>query len=850
MNINFDKLQNLDKNKNIHPRDIFMSLSLENTKYEYPRDVQTEVWNKWFDNRDNKNNIIKMNTGSGKTIVGLLILQSCLNEGIGPAVYVVPDKYLVKQVCQEAEVLGINVSYDQEDKDIKGEADYHFRTGNSILVTTIHKLVNGKSVFGLRKENNIKIGSIIIDDVHSCLTTIKKQHTIFIDNKNALYRKIIEIVSADKEIKDNQSYVDILEGRSKGDSFLLPFWIWQNECSGIYDLFFDESYGNNTYNLFNIPLMRDNWKTANCVISEYGIEISLKGIPINKITEFENAKRRIFMSATLEDDSVFVTTLGLNENDLSNVISPSKADDIGERLIIYPQYFNPSITDIDIRTKLIDLSREFNVVVLVPSFERAKFWEGYGRVQTLSSRDNNIEQGINSLKSSDFKGISILVNKYDGIDLPGDCCRILVIDGIPKPGSQYDDVIISMNPDDPRIIRDRVQKIEQGMGRGVRSKSDYCGIVFMGDQLIDLMENKRGNKFFSDATLQQLNLSKKIWSQLMDDDNHPSIDDIFKILNYILERNKNWINVSKSTLSNCRYTSNINIDPVVIALRKAFEKECLFDYRSAFNFIDAAKNNLNNDEDKLTKGLLKQFMAEYKNFENPTEAQEILLSARNLNNSLTRPVQGVTFEKLTCPPSSQAIRVIEYIKKYGFSRNNYIIHVNAILNDLKFASDSSDTFEKALMNIGEALGIPSSRPEKEFGNKAPDNLFALRDSKYILVECKNETVVPAISKEDNGQLLNSVEWFKKKYQAGEQCFPVMIHNSYVFSKNASPGQDFKIMTPDLLDKFKESVNKFASSLFENGNLDNPKYVEKLLKDLYLYDKMILVKYTREYKEMD
>lgn len=43
-----------------------------------------------------------MNTGSGKTVAGLMILQSCLNEEKGPAVYVVPDNYLVAQVCEEA----------------------------------------------------------------------------------------------------------------------------------------------------------------------------------------------------------------------------------------------------------------------------------------------------------------------------------------------------------------------------------------------------------------------------------------------------------------------------------------------------------------------------------------------------------------------------------------------------------------------------------------------------------------------------------------------------------------------------------------------------------------------------
>lgn len=92
------KLANASTKKVIEPREIFMSLPQRAKEYAYPRDVQTEVWKKWFENRNQKNNIIKMNTGSGKTVVGLTILQSCLNEGKGPAVYVVPDKYLVKQV--------------------------------------------------------------------------------------------------------------------------------------------------------------------------------------------------------------------------------------------------------------------------------------------------------------------------------------------------------------------------------------------------------------------------------------------------------------------------------------------------------------------------------------------------------------------------------------------------------------------------------------------------------------------------------------------------------------------------------------------------------------------------------
>lgn len=77
--IDFKKIIDENKVNNIiNPREIFMSLP--NKKYDYPRDVQTEVWQQWMGKRDEKDVIIKMNTGSGKTIVGLIILMSCIRE--------------------------------------------------------------------------------------------------------------------------------------------------------------------------------------------------------------------------------------------------------------------------------------------------------------------------------------------------------------------------------------------------------------------------------------------------------------------------------------------------------------------------------------------------------------------------------------------------------------------------------------------------------------------------------------------------------------------------------------------------------------------------------------------------
>ena len=179
------RLSGNSKPLSIEPREIFMSLPQRAKGYEYPRDVQSEVWRKWFDVRDEKNCIIKMNTGSGKTVVGLLILQSCLNEGKGPAVYAVPNKYLVDQVCNEAKMLGIRTSTDRD--------NYLYNENKAILVTTIHAIVNGRSVFGMNPSPIYPIGSIIIDDVHACLDTISEQFSVKIPYNHELYKEIIQL---------------------------------------------------------------------------------------------------------------------------------------------------------------------------------------------------------------------------------------------------------------------------------------------------------------------------------------------------------------------------------------------------------------------------------------------------------------------------------------------------------------------------------------------------------------------------------------------------------------------------------------------------------------------------------
>lgn len=853
MPINFSKLVPSANQTGLEPRDIFMALPNKDKRYGYPRDVQTEVWKQWFAQRDNKNIIIKMNTGSGKTVVGLTILQSCLNEGKGPAVYIVPDNYLVAQVCSEAHRLGIRVACDKFDKTgkriEKGEDNYFFTNKKAILVANVHKLVNGKSIFGLRSSGNIQIGSIIVDDVHACMDTIEQQCTLKIESNSPLYTKCIEIFGQYQIIKDSQLFYDITNNIDQYSNKLVPFWIWQECCENIRHLLSQPCYSDEPFILFNFPLLADNWKTCNCVISTRCIEITPKCIPISKIISFEQAKRRIFMSATLADDSIFVSTMGLKKTDTLNIISPEKANDIGERLILFPKHLNAKLDDNSVKQQLIAFAQKYNVVVIVPSFERLCFWQdapSQVSTQILSSHNKNIESGIEALKQGTFKGLTILINKYDGIDLPDDTCRFLVIDGLPAMRSEYDTVVQGMNPNDKRICRECIQKIEQGMGRGVRSNNDYCVIVLMGDKLADVIVNQDGDHFFSNATFEQYNISKQLWEQLMEANPKPTIEEVFQLADYTLMRNTDWISASKGALAVIKYNREANIDSTTIAIRRAFDKESIGRYDEAFSIVEAEKNNNTNLDDKA-KGLLMQLMAEYKNFSNPAQAQEILLSAQKLNANVLKPIRGIQYEKLQSFSDSQGENVIKYIADNKFTANNYLIHACSILDDLAFSENDTDSFEEAINNVASIIGIHASRPERDGVKGGPDNLWAIGNLEYFVIECKSgvKPDITSISKSDCSQLLSSTQWFTNLYSGnGFKCYPVIIHKVNIFDAAASPTPYMRVMTEQLLRKFKDAVKHFAENISQSSMTSyNAQEIQKTLNYYRLNGNAIINKYT-------
>jgi Helicase C-terminal domain len=309
------------------------------------------------------------------------------------------------------------------------------------------------------------------------------------------------------------------------------------------------------------------------------------------------------------NDSILSSHFGITEESINKAVIPNTAGDIGDRMILLPQVINTDLTDDQIKEFCKSISQDVNVVVIVPSEERSKYWKA--EADLILNKDN-LNEGVTRLKKQKV-GLTVLVNRYDGIDLPKDACRFLVIDGLPVAKRLIDVVEQVILMGSSRKAVQLVQKIEQGMGRGVRSSDDYCVVFLMGRNLTSQLYAGGAIDKFSPGTKAQIKLSEEISEQIQGGD----LSQIRELVMYCLHRNPNWVSASKGVLASLLYETNSKPDLITLTQRKAYNFASIKNYSAATNELTKVVNIV---DEKPLKSYLKQCLAEYINFYDPTEA--------------------------------------------------------------------------------------------------------------------------------------------------------------------------------------------------------------------------------------
>lgn len=795
--VDFNKrLGKRELSKPTDPITLYDTLDRASDKGELRR-VQTEVLDLWYKERRAKRDVIvKLHTGQGKTLIGLLMLQSKLNEGVGPAVYLCPNNFLIDQTCAQAKQFGIQ--YCTADPDLPAE----FTDSKTILITSVQKLFNGRTKFGIGT-HSIKVGCLVMDDCHACIDSIRSAFTMRFAKEDVAYQQLVNLFSSALEAQGCGTYADLRNGDANA-LLPVPYWEWRQRSHEVVGILSqriaDESKKSSSDPSkrvsrhdawFTWPLLKDGIQDCLGVVSGEAIEIGPYLCPLDLFGSFFRADHRIFMSATVTDDSFLVKGLRLDVATITDPLISKNERWSGEKMILIPSLIHESLDRSEIVHEFAKtrMGRTFGVIALTPSFGRSSDWEKYGakRVDT-----NSIRMSIERLRGKQFDDAVVIANRYDGIDLPDEMCRILIFDSQPHSERLLERYEEQCRSASEITITRLARTIEQGLGRSVRGEKDYSVIILIGAELVKTIRSTATKKHFSNQTQAQIELGLEVAELARDDmaENKTPMEAFHNLIGQCLKRDAGWkafYTEKMDTVSLHRpYGKVLSIFKAELSAELAFLGG---DGGKASAIIQDLLDKEIKDPDEY--GWYLQERARYMFGVSKAESNKLQLHAHKRNRYLMKPESGVQVDCLVVVSQKRVANIVSWVQ----GRKNYQqldLDIQEIFAGLDFGI-RAERFEKAFKELGEALGFASERPEKEW-KEGPDNLWGIETGHFLVVECKSEVDLQRseINKHEAAQMNTACVWFEKNY-TGASATKILIIPTNKVSKAGPLDEDIKIM---------------------------------------------------------
>ncbi|MGB9021966.1 MAG: helicase C-terminal domain-containing protein, partial [Candidatus Bathyarchaeia archaeon] len=652
-----------------------------------------------------------------------------------------------------------------------------------------------------------EVGAIVIDDAHACVDAIRGAFVIRLEKDDSAYTSIRDLFADELENQGVGTFADIRNGEYNA-LLPVPYWAWQDRVREVADIL--SQRGDSASVRFTWPLLRDVLDKCQCVVSGSALEIAPYLPPLHLFRSYANASCRVFMSATNADDSFLIKGLGLSSEVISNPLIYDKEKWSGEKMILIPSLIDDSLD----RDRVISWfakprqSRNYGVVVMTPSFKTSKGWEANGAV---IAQAGTIDNEIEKLRSGQRDNTLVIVNRYDGVDLPDDTCRILVFDSEPYSESLIDLSIESCRrTSDTTLIR-KARTIEQGLGRSVRGERDYCIIIITGTDLVKCVRPQKNRRYLSNQTQLQVQLGFDIAEMAREDlqNGGAPAEALVAVMHQCLRRDESWKAFYAEQMEEVEpeTPSKAGLD----IFSRELVAEQLYERGQAEEAVAAIQSLIDDCiTDDQERGWYLQEMARYTLSFDPTESTKLQRQAHLKNHALLKPRSGMQVQLITVVSQKRIERTLAWIKQHE-SYEELRLVVDDILGRLTFGI-KAERFEDAFNELAELLGFVGQRPEKEW-KAGPDNLWGLREGEFLLVECKSEVALDRaeINEQEAEQMNRSCAWFDSNY-SGATCHNWMIIPPRRLKATASFTHEVSVLRRHGLSKLAGNVRKVVEKL--------------------------------------
>ncbi len=763
---------------------------------------QAQALKGWHENRDKSDNLIVLNTGAGKSIVGVLIAQSLTNEDIGPVVFVCSTIDLVKQTAKECDRLGIK--YTRRVK--QGFDNDLYETGKAFCITTYQALFSPINAFVKDKAPR----AVIFDDAHVGERMIRDAFSLVIrkDKHKVLFDSILKIVRPEFDAIGKTGNLNfVIESVGQVGSTMCPPCTAFRNKEQIISALKAAKYSSDAELSFPTIQLYENLHNCAIFISSSAIEITPPFFPTGKFDFLSDGVRRVYLSATLEFETDFVRGFGRRQ---VNEIKPNNDAGNGERLIIFGDRLHPSLT----KTKIVNnLKGKHKVLVSVPSYPDAKNWSSIASPPDVA----NFSEELEKFRSS-ATGVFILVSRIDGIDLPQDACRIMAIDGAPSGISLMERYLTETLQMNNLMATKMSTRITQLFGRINRGRSDYGVFIVFGKDISSWLKREKNVALLPDLIRKQILLGASLHDQMpfMEPDN------FFGLVKQVLEikdgkRDEGWLKYYQETMQ------GLNFDTEIIESVKQRESKLAEGALAETEFMTALWQGDVGSARRALEDVIDAVAAAdariagwYSVWLGMTyEVEGDLISAGQhyrkarsrtskwLNLPFTVDNFGATSE--TKPLGAIHAQLMSSNSQGPGALSDLSAKLKASVRKFKDPHLDADGHEEALRSLGELMGLESTRPDNEF-EAGPDVIWHDPLTKYSLaMELKTKKAKPAVYfKKDIGQALNHVEWMRENRPDDKIDGVLVVGPNGKCDSQANPSDELYLVDMDALTTLVES----------------------------------------------
>jgi hypothetical protein len=709
---------------------------------------------------------IELPTGAGKTLVGLLIAEWRRQARGERVAYLCPTRQLARQVGEQAKDYGIQAHVligKQRDYPPQEFSDY--QASRAVAVTTYSGIFNV----------NPRIDdahTLILDDAHAGENFMATMWSVELSRSGEtdLYSALLSLL---RDALDAGVYADLSdqsgwEPRKAGLIELIPGAFVRGRASAIRDLL-NERLEEDTSPWYAWNAIKDHLQACNLFVSWDGILIRPLIPPTQVHAAFSRANQRVYMSATLGAGGELERLAGARSIERLPLPPGWDKRGSGRRLFLVPELAMAGADTLEVVTTAVQgLDRG---LVLVPSQHdpegalvvRALRESGMRFFQAQEIEDS-IEPFVSSTKSV------LVLSRYDGLDLPDETCRCVVIGGLPS-GTNLQERFLWSRLSAYVLLRDRVlTRFTQGVGRCTRSDNDYALVLMVGRRLVDFLLKNENRRILNPELQAEMEFG-------FDNSREKEPDDFADLWKAFIAQDEEWKRAERAIVALRDRFTRVE-DPVSRQLKSVVENEVNYQYarwgddlESALQHARAVADALGGDETKAYRAWWYYLSADTSMaLYEATGDESYQKSAQDLLRRASACCVGVTWlarlGRSVAPRESEpeanemASAAVEAMRQmlieWGPVGKRFEQEIARTAEDLR--STEYRAFHRGLRGLGAMLGFATQLPETD---AAPDCVWSLGSVLYVAHEAKSDqTPEDPIGVNDVRQAASHENWIK------------------------------------------------------------------------------------------